>query len=322
MRRPRIVVMGAGAVGSLFGGLLAKAGYDVTLVGRGPHIEAIRRRGLRIEGLTRATVRPLLGPRPPCSGTGTGRVALLASTRAPEGDLVLLTVKSYDTARALQSVRLSRGGAVLTLQNGVGNAERVAARFGPRRTLAGVTSCGALLAGPGRVVHTGRGPTVVGGWSESPTCSPRTVAALFNGAGIPTKVSRNIRAELWRKVAVNAAINPLTALTGMRNRAVAENPGLRSLAEGIVEEAERVARLRRIPLGPGLRKRVLEVARKTGANRSSMLRDVERGRRTEIDAITGALLREAERAGVEASANRALYELVKGLERKADKPRS
>ncbi|MEM3164021.1 MAG: 2-dehydropantoate 2-reductase [Halobacteria archaeon] len=304
MDDPRIVILGAGAVGSLFGGLLAKSGLDVALVGRPVHMKAIRNRGLRIEGLTRATVRPR------------------AATRAPEGDLVLLTVKSYDTARALRSVRLSRNGAVLTLQNGVGNAEKVAARFGARRTLAGVTSCGALLAGPGRVVHTGRGPTVVGEWSKGATVGAREVAALFNSARIPTRVSRDIRAELWRKVAVNAAINPLTALTGLPNRAVAETRGLRDLAAAVVEEAERVARARRISLGRDPLGRVLEVARRTGANRSSMLRDLERGRRTEIEAITGALLREAERAGVEAPVNRLLYELVRSLERKADKRRS
>ncbi|MEM3086543.1 MAG: 2-dehydropantoate 2-reductase [Halobacteria archaeon] len=304
MDDPRIVILGAGAVGSLFGGLLAKSGLDVALVGRPVHMKAIRNRGLRIEGLTRATVRPR------------------AATRAPEGDLVLLTVKSYDTARTLRSVRLSRNGAVLTLQNGVGNAEKVAARFGARRTLAGVTSCGALLAGPGRVVHTGRGPTVVGEWSKGATVGAREVAALFNSARIPTRVSRDIRAELWRKVAVNAAINPLTALTGLPNRAVAETRGLRDLAAAVVEEAERVARARRISLGRDPLGRVLEVARRTGANRSSMLRDLERGRRTEIEAITGALLREAERAGVEAPVNRLLYELVRSLERKADKRRS
>lgn len=292
MDNPRIVVLGAGAIGSLFGGLLAKSGLDVTLVGRPEHMSAIRKRGLRIEGLTRATARPR------------------ATSRAPEGDLVLLTVKSYDTARALRSVRLSPGGAVLTLQNGVGNAEQAEARFGPRRTLAGVTSCGALLAGPGRVVHTGRGPTMVGAWARGSAIPAREVAALFNSAEIPAKVSRDIRAELWRKLAVNAAINPLTALTGFQNRAVVESPGLRNLAAAVVEEAARVARARRIPLG-----RVLEVARKTGANRSSMLRDVEQGRRTEIDAITGALIREAERAGVEVPVNRVLYELVKSLEK-------
>jgi 2-dehydropantoate 2-reductase len=304
MESPRIVVLGAGAIGSLFGGLLSKSGAGVTLVGRPDHTGAIRKRGLRIEGLTRATVRPK------------------AAARAPEGDLVLLTVKSYDTARALKAVRLSRGGAVLTLQNGVGNAERVAAKFGPRRTLAGVTSCGALLAGAGRVVHTGRGPTVVGEWSKGTSIPAREVAALLNSAGIPTKVSRDIRTELWRKVVVNAAINPLTALTGLPNRAVVETRGLRDLAAAVVEEAERVARARRISLGRDPLGRVLEVARRTGANRSSMLRDLEQGRRTEIEAITGALLREAEVAGMEAPVNRLLYDLVWSLERKADKPRS
>ncbi len=293
--------MGAGAVGSLFGGLLARSGLDVTLVGRPVHMDAVRKRGLRIEGLTRATVRPR------------------AATRPPEGDLVLLAVKSYDTARALRSIRLSKRGAVLTLQNGAGNAEQVAARFGPRRTLAGVTSCGALLAGPGRVVHTGRGPTVVGEWKSPATVPARRVVALFQRAGIPASVTRDIRAELWRKLVVNAAINPLTALTGLPNRAVAEVPGLRGLAASVVDEAARVARARRIPIGADPGRLVLEVARKTGANRSSMLRDVEQGRRTEIDAITGALLREAERAGVEVPVNRMLYDLVKMLERKGDK---
>ncbi len=301
MANLRVVVMGAGAIGSLFGGLLARAGHDVTLVGRPAHVAAIRRRGLRIGGLTRATARPR------------------ASTRAPEGDLVLLTVKSYDTARALRSVRLSKHGAVLTLQNGVGNAEQVAARFGPRRTLAGVTSCGALLAGPGRVVHTGRGPTVVGEWAKGSAVSAREVAVLFNSAGIPTKVSRVISSELWRKLAVNAAINPLTALSGLQNRAVAELPGLRRLAAEVTVEAVRVARARGIDLGPDPLGRVLDVARKTGANRSSMLRDVERGQRTEIGAITGALVREASEAGVEVPVNRVLYGLVKSVERKGDK---
>ncbi len=297
----RIVVVGAGAIGSLFGGRLADQ-HEVVLIGRTPHVDAIGAQGLRLTGHTER------------------RVKLQASTTCQNlqtADVVLITTKAHDTAGALSTARPVIGPAtfVVSLQNGLGNVETIEDQVGAERTIGASTSHGCIFQGPGHVEHTGLGDTVLGPLEPPDLPAHHELAEAFNQAGLETEVVPDIREQLWAKAAVNAAINPLTAITGLPNGALLDLPELTRLMADVAGEVETVARARGIDVGEGTWvEKAAEVADRTSANRSSMLQDVQNGKRTEIDAICGQIATFAEEAGVDAAQNRALHALVKGIE--------
>jgi len=294
----RILVVGAGAMGSFLGGLLAKRN-DVTLVSRRPHADAIRRSGLRITGKTNAIARP----------------HVVTSLRNPlRADLVLIATKSYDTDAAVDSVRpLARRALFLTLQNGLDNPATIARRA--KRVVAGTTGIGVTFLRPGDVRHAGIGDTVVGSYVGATRDDAVLVRDLLVEAGIPTEVSPNIHRDLWLKVIVNCAINPLTAITRLKNGAITRIPWLAEAAAAVCREAAAVARAVGLEVDDDEAiRRTVTVARRTRENRSSMLQDVEARRRTEIDAINGAVVREAAQHNITAPLNAALYALVRGIE--------
>mgnify|MGYP000235734060 CR=1 FL=1 len=293
----KIVVMGAGAIGSLFGGLLALRGEDVLLVGRRSHVDAINSRGLKISGMTDAIVH------------------LRASTHPEEGDLILFTVKSYDTEKAASSLIINDDTIVLSLQNGLGNEEKIAEVVGREHVIGGVTSYGALFLEPGHVSHTGIGETVIGELDGSITDRVSRLSDLLNKAGIMTSVTGSIKRKIWEKLVVNAGINAITAITGVKNGKLLEIPQLRELMRYASLEAVEVGRKQGIDLGYDLIDRVEEVARRTAENRSSMLQDISRGKKTEIDAINGMIVRLGEEVGVDTPVNRILTLLVRGIEK-------
>ncbi len=302
-------MVGAGAMGCLYGGHLAEAGVDVSLVDVWrEHVDAINANGLHTTGV---------------SGD---RVVRVPATTNPETvgrvELVLVFVKSYDTAKAMQGSMPLIGGdtCVLTLQNGLGNLEAIAESVGLGRVLGGTTSHGSTLVGPGEIRHAGVGPTVIGALDRGSRGMAEKVADTFNGAGLLTRVSDDVRGDVWGKVLVNLGINALTALTGLRNGQLLEVPELRRLMRLAVEEGMSVATADGVNLAPiDHVAHVYEVAEATATNRSSMLQDVERGRRTEIDALNGAVVGLGERLGVETPVNRALTALVKGQEHRASR---
>lgn len=297
----RIVVVGAGAIGSLVGGRLADH-HDVVLIGRGPHVEAIRAQGLRLTGQTER------------------RVKVQASTTCENlgpADVVLVTTKAHDTPGALQTAAPVIGPAtfVVSLQNGLGNIETIEDRVGTERTIGASTSHGCIFQGPGHVEHTGLGDTVLGPPEPPDLPAHHELADAFTQAGIETDVVPDISDELWAKAAVNAAINPLTAITGLPNGALLDLPELSRLMADVAGEVETVARARGIEVEEGAWvEKAAQVADRTAGNRSSMLQDVQNGKRTEIDAICGQIATFAEEAGVDAAQNRALHALVKGIE--------
>jgi len=299
--------VGAGAMGCLYGGHLAEASVGVTLVDVWKeHVDAINGNGLHITGV---------------SGD---RLVHVSATTDPETvgevDLVLLFVKSYDTAQAMRGSKPLIGDDtyVLTLQNGLGNLEAITEAVGAGRVLGGTTSHGSTLVCPGEIRHAGVGPTVIGAIDRGSRNMAEKIAEIFNDAGLQTRVSGDVRSDIWGKVLVNLGINALTALTGLRNGQLLDIPELRRLMRLAVEEGMRVAEADGVYLGPlDHVAHVYEVAEATGANRSSMLQDVDRGRRTEIDALNGAVVGLGEKLGVETPVNRALTALVKGLEHRA-----
>ncbi len=294
----RIAVFGAGALGSLYGGLLSTE-HEVTLIGRAEHMEAVERTGLRISGLREGVFHPVA--RTSATGLGTQ-------------DMVLITVKAYDTRTAAREVAeiVGDGSVVVSLQNGLGNSEVLERAFGPRAVV-GVPFMGVTFEVPGHVRLAGLGDTVLG----SP-CGQHGTAIrageVLGAAGMPTRVSANIASEVWMKAVVNASINPITALVRKENGSIMQHRELQELSRAACLEGARAAEASGIALGRGDPfDKVLEVARMTARNRSSMLQDVERGKRTEIDAINGALAAAGEAHGVDMPVNRALWSLVRAL---------
>lgn len=294
-----ILVFGAGAMGSFFGGLLSRRNR-VTLVCRKEHADAIRRSGLRITGKTSLIAHPKVA-------------TSIAGIKPP--DLVLVATKAYDTASAARSLRRFAARATwLTLQNGLDNAE-VLARTA-RRVVAGVTSHGVTFLRPGEIRHAGIGDTAIGAYAGVGDADVEKIRALFDEAGVRARVSQDIRLDLWLKVLVNAGINPLAALTRLRNGYLVSTPPLAAALASVIAEGAAVARAEGVDIGDGeATDLAAKVARRTRENKASMLQDIEHGRRTEIEAITGAILRAAARRGIAAPLNALAYGLVRGLER-------
>jgi len=304
-----VLVFGAGSLGSLLGGLLARA-HDVTLVGRDPHVSTVRASGLRITGEVSATVHPaaVTGLERDAAGSGP--------TNAP--DLAVVTVKSFDTAGAAWALARVDPAVVLSLQNGMGNETTLAGGL-DAPVLAGTTTFGARLREPGIVACTGVGSVTLGPHGGTPLAiaddatleAAERAGAAFRTADIETEVVADPRPHLWEKLAVNAGINPVTALAGVENGALVDGPAAGVAARAAVETA-RVARDHGVDL-PDRRAReaVRTVADTTAMNRSSMLVDVAAGRPTEIDAINGYVVDHADR---EVPVNEALVGLIRAWE--------
>ncbi|GAB3666825.1 ketopantoate reductase family protein [Halopiger thermotolerans] len=301
-----VLVFGAGSLGSLVGGLLARE-HEVTLVGREDHVTAVRESGLRLEDETGDA--PLETPT-------TVRPAATTDGRHREADLAIVAVKAFDTGTAADALATGSFDAVLSLQNGLGNEALLASRLGgPTPVLAGTATYGALYRGPGRVACTGVGEIALGArdGGESPVAD--RIGAAFTAAGLETTVATDMPRRLWKKVAVNAGINAVTALTATSNGAVLEAPA-NDVARAATREAARVARACDVRLSNREAVAAMErVAETTAANASSMRRDLESDRRTEIDAINGAVVDRAAEEGLEAPTNRTLAALVRTWER-------
>lgn len=283
------------------GAHLAQA-HDVTLVGRDPHMGTVASEGLRVVGASDLHVHPAAATDP---------------VDAPDPDLVLVTVKAYDTDAALQDAAplLDHDPVVASLQNGLGNLETMADHVPAHRVVGGVTTHGATLEAPGVVRHAGAGDTTVGAIGPEPAPAREAADALAD-SGIPTTVTERIRGEIWAKIVVNAGINPVTAITGLPNGALLEDPELEATMEAAAGEAAAVAEAQDATLpATDLVDRTREVARRTAENTSSMLQDIQRGRRTEIDAISAEVARRARDHGLEAPVNRTLAALVQGIEK-------
>ncbi|MGQ9494478.1 MAG: ketopantoate reductase family protein [Anaerolineae bacterium] len=299
----KIAVVGAGAMGSLFGGLLSKVA-DVTLVDPWQeHVEAINREGLR---LTEVDGKELVIRVP----------ATTSPTDVKGADLAIIFVKSYQTEMAAQMAvqLLAPHGLALTLQNGVGNREVLARVLGESHAWQGVTAHGATLLGPGRVRHAGSGPTHLELRPDIATAA-QEVVQLFNQADLETHLSTDLDTLVWGKLVINVGINALTAILRVPNGILADIEPTRGLVEVVVREAVQVAHAKgiRLPYEDPVA-RVIEVAKATASNRSSMLQDVMRGSRTEIDVINGAIVREARTFGLQAPYNQALVALVQAIE--------
>ncbi len=299
----RIAVIGAGAMGSLFGALLTEAGIEVWLLDIfAEHVKAIKEKGLSIEseGKTRSVkANATTDPK------RIGRV-----------DLIMIFVKSTQTAHAVETARglLGPKGLVLTLQNGMGNAGLIAEAIDPARVVAGTTSHGATFLGPGHIRHAGAGPTVIGMWAGGDQGEARRIARIFTEAGIETEAVEDVHRVVWDKLLVNVGINAITALTGIKNGQILDLEVTRELSRAAVEEAMAVALAHGIKVRDDAVEHVLQVAENTRGNRSSMGQDVDNKRQTEISAINGVVVREARKLGLETPVNQILTALIETLQ--------
>lgn len=286
----KIAVVGAGAVGCYFGGLLSKAGHDVTLIGRAKHVEAIQRDGLRFE---KAGVVEMIR-----AGASTEIDA------AREAELILVSVKTLDT-EATGEALAGFVRTVVSLQNGVDNAEKLCAAGLDAHSC--VVYVGCSMAGPGHVFHTGRGDLAVGP-------ALQTEAAMFEAAGIPCRVTEKIGAELWRKLILNCAYNALSALTRCRYGQIVEFDGTRKILIGAVEETIAVASALGITFDEDMVAASIALAGPLNATVSSTAQDIALGRKTEIDSLNGHVARRGRELAVATPVNEMLRSLVKLLE--------
>lgn len=299
---PRFAVLGAGAVGCYFGGMLARAGAPVTLIGRPAHVEAIGREGLWLESMRFTERVPV--------------AASVAVEAAREADVVLFCVKTLDTEEAARSLapHLARGAIVLSMQNGVDNVERIRTAAGIA-ALPAVVYVAAAMTGPGRVKHTGRGDLIVGDPQGGRRGELERIAALFVRAGVPCPVSDAIEAELWTKMSMNCAYNAVSALGRAKYGRITHHPHARQVMRLAVEETAAVARACGVHLSEAA---LVEAAYRLGEAMSeatsSTAQDVGRGKRTEIDSLNGYVARRGAELGVAAPVNRTLHALVKLLE--------
>jgi len=299
----KIAVIGAGAMGSLFGGLLAESGAEVWLFDiRAEQIAAINQNGLTIEK------------------DGHSRRVDIKATTDPDHiervDLAILFVKSPHTRSAadIAGKLVESKGLVLTLQNGIGNADTIAETVAKDRIVAGTTSHGATLLAPGYIRHAGTGATIIGMWAGKNLDHADRVAGIMTHAGIETEVVQNVQSVIWNKLLINVGINAITALTAIKNGQILDLEITRNLSLAAVEEAMDVARAQGIEIDEDTIEHVFQVAKATGANRSSMGQDVDNKRLTEIDAINGAVVRIAEKLGLKVPVNLTLTALVGTLQ--------
>ncbi len=296
--RMKIGILGTGAMGSLFAAHLAPHAHVTVLGTWRDAVETINARGICIE---RADETELV------------RVRATTDPRAVAAvDLALIAVKAHQTERAAQwaNTILKRDGLALTLQNGLGNLEILAAQVGAARAAAGVTMQGATLLDPAHVRHAGRGATTLAA-TASTARAVNAAAALLNRAGIETHVARDVSGLMWGKLVVNSAINALTAIYRQPNGWLVENPEARALLSAAAQETANVARALgvQLPYADPV-ERALQVAAATATNKSSTLQDVLRGAPTELDRINGAVVREGKRLGVPTPVNEKLLRVV------------
>lgn len=299
-----IAVIGAGGIGSVFGGRLAAAGHTVWLLHRRAEVvEALARFGLRLEG---PETDERIAINATCDSTEIGFV-----------DLVLVTTKATDTLSAAIAAKPLIGPQtlVLTLQNGLGNLETLAEALGAERCLAGMTYLGAAILGLGQVRLTAPGKTFVGEPTGAVSERVQSLTRTFAEAGLPTEATDHLWDLVWGKLVINAALNATCALTGAGGADLLRSEAAKRWLGLVAEETAAVATALGVSLPyPDATARVLQHCRDVGSAKPSMLQDVERGRPTEIDAINGAVVRSGNRVGVPTPYNAALLHLVKSLE--------
>lgn len=294
----KFAVMGAGAVGCYYGGMLARAGHEVMLIARPQHVQAVQQHGLLLD-----------------TQTFTEHVALQASSdpAAVRGaQCVLFCVKSTDTESAATAIapHLDADAVVLSLQNGVDNAERVQAVLA-QSVLPTVVYVATGMAGPGHVKHNGRGELVIG-----PSLRSEALVAEFARADVPVQISDNVAGALWLKLIINCAYNALSAITQLPYGRLVQGQGIAAVMRDVVDECLAVAQACGVQVPGDTWGAVQAISGAMATQYSSTAQDLARGKRSEIDYLNGHVVRKGDQLGIPTPANRVLLALVKTLESK------
>ena len=307
----RIAVMGAGAVGGYFGARLAAASNDVVFIARGRHLAALRREGLNLESP---------------QGNLQIRDALFTDDPTQVGvvDLVLFCVKSYDTDPTAANLASLIGDRtiILSLQNGVDNADKIAQRWGNERTLAGVVYVGSQLLRPGTIKHSSGGKIVLGELDGRVHETTQAVVRVLASAQISCEVSGAIQNIQWRKLLWNAPFCAISCLTHATVKEIVESDSLTKLALDCMTEVRAAAKTQAIDLDPALFDETLNFSKSLGDFKPSMLQDLEAGKPLEYEAFNGIVVELLRRTGKEASTNQVFYGALKYLDKKIRTERS
>jgi 2-dehydropantoate 2-reductase len=305
----KIVIVGPGALGLLLAAHLARTKNDIWILDKNPErAKRLAEDGIRIENT---------------AGASKAKVAATSDAKEiGEVDLVMICVKSYDTEEALKSARPVIGTKtyVLSLQNGLGNLQLISEFVDADKIIGGVTYHGAALIDDTAVKHTGKGETIIGQENGRVLGEIRDIAAILTKAGFPTKITKDINSAIWSKLIINVGINATSAITRLRNSAIAENEYTREIMRRAVSEAFKVAKKKRAKLTyDDPIQKVEAVCKATADNISSMLQDILDRDLTEIDYINGAIVRHAKSMNIKTPTNEMLVELVKAIEINYDK---
>ena len=300
----KIYVIGAGAMGGFYGGLLRKAGYDVSLIDvREDHVAIIKRDGIKVEGVR-----------------GNHVIRIPAYTRyddLPSCDMAIVFTDSNSTREAAVTAKavLRADGFAMTLQNGIGNVEVLVETLGRERVVAGVTMNSGAHPEPGKSVYTNADMTTIGELDGGKSGRIVAVADMLNAAGIETEIVDDPMSYVYGKWVLNCGVNAIAAVTGLRSGEVYRTPELRELQGHMIDEVLALVKAKGWKLSETDPKGKILHHSRLRFNKPSMLQHVEQGRRTEIDAINGALVREARALGIAVPYNEAVVAMVKGVEK-------
>ena len=297
-RKMKFVMMGSGGVGGYYGARLQQAGHEVVFVARGAHAQAMREKGLRIRsdalGDSRVEPRVVEDPR-----------------QAGAADVVVLAVKLWDSERAAEQIKpiVAAHTTVVSLQNGVDKDDILSKAVGREHVIGGVTHIGAVIAEPGVIAHTGKLQRVtLGELSGKPTGRVERIVEALQGAGVEASASGEIAKVIWEKFVFLTALSGVTALTRRPVGPVRENPATRALLLEALTETTRVAKAEGVALDEGLPQRLLQmIDGLSPAMTSSMAHDLANGKRLELDWLSGAVVRRAEKHGLATPVHRAIY---------------
>lgn len=297
----KIAVVGPGGVGGYYGGLLARAGMDVSFLGRGQHLKAIREGGLKV-----------------VSYRGDFRVEIMATDDPAEigiSNLILFCVKSYDTKISAELIKAMVGPstAVISLQNGVDNGETLGNILGKEKIMGGVAYIGSRIKEPGVILHTAAGAMTFGEMKGGISERGKRFLRLFEEAGIEARLSENIRRVMWQKMVWNCGFNAITALTGCSAGEILSLVETRTVIKAAMDEVVQVANALNMDLDDDLSEKTIAHTEKQGEIKTSMLMDMERGRRLEINALNGAVSRIGRKTGVATPVNDTLYASLKAV---------
>ncbi|MEW6557563.1 MAG: 2-dehydropantoate 2-reductase [Elusimicrobiota bacterium] len=307
-----ICIIGAGAMGTLFAGLLAKGENNVSLLVKNKNTETvIKTTGIHISGISNCYIQP--------SKIKVSTIPLKTNLNIHR--LVIVLVKSYDTISVLPILKqiVGKDTFVLTLQNGLGNYEIINRVIPKTRIVRGVTSEASILKTTGFAIHTGKGETIIegcGGVECGDTKIAKEIANIFNHCGLKTKITNSIESAIWSKLVLNCAINPVTAISGVKNGDILKYRNLYEVAIESGKEVMQVAKAVDIPiLFSDCCEKIEQVCKATSKNMNSMLADVRANKKTEIEFINGAVIKIAEKLKIPVPVNKSLYSLVKKLEK-------